>query len=424
MICAIRCLLCPGFSLSACSISNRSTSAFCGNNHRCFEEKRPQVCVCDCCKEGMITIEGYSGCGIRVFRNPEPNATDYILEKSTDSGAYVPRLLLQQKKQSQFTKFNKLPFIVVPKILYVRQELRTDFDLTTGDEITPAKPLRCAVGMNFIHHTDALSFLATATTNDVRRFSNAINAILLQNVNHSPVQTVDGTIFVEKLLDIQRLCQKNSNIPSGHRDFVCNVVIPSLIDSLLVSDGGDVSACTSLCIQGKQSFVKKLELPMGYCHGDLTLSNILVASQDDTMNAFAPPSSSAPGGSPMVTPTAFPSTVDATRIVLIDFLDSFVETPLADMAKLCQDLKYAWTIRVSSTGAALDTVQFFSILSFLFNEMDKTFSIYPWYQAYFSLMFVMNQLRVLQYSKDASAAEYLSMTVREEFKIFEEKKRI
>jgi len=55
-----------------------------------------------------------------------------------------------------------------------------------------------------------------------------------------------------------------------------------------------------------------LLLPVGTCHGDLTFSNMMFA-------------------------------VDDNQVGLIDFLDSFVESPLIDLAKLRQDTRFHWT---------------------------------------------------------------------------------
>lgn len=55
--------------------------------------------------------------------------------------------------------------------------------------------------------------------------------------------------------------------------------------------------------------------PCGDCHGDLTLSNVLFS-------------------------------VERNQIGLIDFLDTFVETPLVDIIKLRQDSRFHWTSHV------------------------------------------------------------------------------
>ncbi len=65
----------------------------------------------------------------------------------------------------------------------------------------------------------------------------------------------------------------------------------------------------------KSNFLKDkfLEIPCGPCHGDLTLSKIIV-SRTSSLN-------------------------------LIDFLPTFIESPLWDIVKIYQDLKYGWSYR-------------------------------------------------------------------------------
>jgi len=58
-----------------------------------------------------------------------------------------------------------------------------------------------------------------------------------------------------------------------------------------------------------------LILPIGFCHGDLTLSNILF---------------------------------ECNQYYFIDFLDSHIETPYYDYAKLKQDLYYGWSQNLNS----------------------------------------------------------------------------
>jgi hypothetical protein len=60
---------------------------------------------------------------------------------------------------------------------------------------------------------------------------------------------------------------------------------------------------------------RRLDFPIGRCHGDLTLSNVILS----------------PG----------------QNVVLIDFLDTYLETPLQDVAKLMQDFEYGWSFRNS-----------------------------------------------------------------------------
>ena len=124
---------------------------------------------------------------------------------------------------------------------------------------------------------------------------------------------------------------------------------------------------------------------MGRCHGDLTLSNLLVQEHLDD------------------------------RLVIIDFLDSFVESPLADLAKICQDLFYGWTLRQQTRP--YDRTRLFVIFQCFREQLFAAYDKEPWF-VFFKPMLVINQLRVLQYAKTVPDAEYLMHTVRHQFELW------
>jgi hypothetical protein len=91
----------------------------------------------------------------------------------------------------------------------------------------------------------------------------------------------------------------------------------------------------------------KLNIPIGKCHGDLTLSNIIITQNHE--------------------------------LYLLDFLDSFLESPLQDAAKVLQDMIYGWSFRHESEALRLRSQLFcesaypdyINILSRIYNkEMD------------------------------------------------------
>ena len=59
--------------------------------------------------------------------------------------------------------------------------------------------------------------------------------------------------------------------------------------------------------------VKKLSIPLGNCHGDFTLDNMIIGNDG--------------------------------RFYLIDFLKTYLDTPLQDFVKLKQDIEYGWCVR-------------------------------------------------------------------------------
>lgn len=112
----------------------------------------------------------------------------------------------------------------------------------------------------------------------------SLSMLINKNFEHSKIQSIDINLFIQKIEEIKK------NIID---DIDLELKINQLKNEFL-----------------KDSF---LDIPCGVCHGDLTLSNIIV-SRTGALN-------------------------------LIDFLPTFVESPLWDIAKIFQDLKYGWSYR-------------------------------------------------------------------------------
>lgn len=118
-----------------------------------------------------------------------------------------------------------------------------------------------------------------------------------------------------------------------------------------------------------------MNIPIGYCHGDFTLSNMLL----NTINR---------------------------EIYLIDFLDSFIETPLFDIIKIRQDTKLFWSLNMLNTKIDKNKIKI--VLNYLDKKIDNYFKKYDFYNDntydYFE---TMNLLRVLQYCKSKDIKYFL-----------------
>ena len=112
------------------------------------------------------------------------------------------------------------------------------------------------------------------------------------------------------------------------------------------------------------------------CHGDLTLSNILF---------------------------------NGNNYYLIDFLDSFIETPLMDIVKLRQDTAYLWS-PLMYTGT-YDVTRLNIICNKIDRDLDKYFSQYEWYRRYYDMFQLLNFFRILQYAKEEKVVSYLKMAL-------------
>lgn len=122
---------------------------------------------------------------------------------------------------------------------------------------------------------------------------------------------------------------------------------------------------------------ENMMMPVGVCHGDLTFSNILFNGND---------------------------------YYLIDFLDSFVETPLMDIVKIRQDSAFMWSRLMYSQS--LDDIRLKIISERIDREIDAHFnSRYGWYSELYTTYQLMNMLRVLQYAKEDKIVEFLKRVI-------------
>ena len=106
-------------------------------------------------------------------------------------------------------------------------------------------------------------------------------------------------------------------------------------------------------------------LPMGLCHGDFTFSNMIFGA----------------------------------RITLIDFLDSFVESPLNDMGKLCQEVDLYWSLRMSPSGV-FDEAKMIVGYEYLRGRLSDEFRFVDVDSGLFLFFRVLTLTRILPYCKD------------------------
>ena len=120
-----------------------------------------------------------------------------------------------------------------------------------------------------------------------------------------------------------------------------------------------------------------IEIPDGYCHGDLTFSNMLF---------------------------------DNSEIVVIDFLYTFLDTPLQDIVKIRQDSKYFWSLNL--VNKIQDSVKVKQSLNYIDKKIKEEFSNCDFYKKYYKHFQVLNLLRILPYSKNKNHIDNLTKEIR------------
>ncbi len=119
-------------------------------------------------------------------------------------------------------------------------------------------------------------------------------------------------------------------------------------------------------------FDKLVSCAGGYCHGDFTLENILISGR---------------------------------QIQLIDFLDSFMESPLMDFSTILQDSKCHWSYRYEELTVAekANIESFNDIIEKFLNEKG----LYPTVLAFL----LLKLYRIVPYTKDDETKEWLKVNI-------------
>jgi RIO-like serine/threonine protein kinase len=118
----------------------------------------------------------------------------------------------------------------------------------------------------------------------------------------------------------------------------------------------------------------KIILPMGRCHGDLTLSNIIVTNQK--------------------------------TLYFIDFLDSFIDSPMMDVIKLRQDTKHLWQFYSNYGTANLDKVRYCTMMARIDSIICSDAVVHPLLKNY-NILQAVNFSRILPYVSNNLTKNYV-----------------
>lgn len=129
----------------------------------------------------------------------------------------------------------------------------------------------------------------------------------------------------------------------------------------------------------KNNLQKEITVPVGICHGDLTFSNIMFS-------------------------------MDKELVGLIDFLDSYLDSPLIDLAKLRQDTCFHWTS--SRYLKPHDTGKIHLINSWLNKMIWKRFHD-ELSSVEFRVVEALNYLRIAPYAKTSGEHLFLSRALNQ-----------
>jgi len=246
---------------------------------------------------------GLSGCKLEVL-------SDSTIRKYSSSENYNQRLTIQIDKQNLFSKYI-FTNIDTPKIIKKYEDKLIYFD------------------MEYIMGCDYYEYFSVTSSTGIQKIFNFLDEyfeFLIYNSHQYKEKVVKDKI-------------KNKLLSFKNEKYI------SLIQFTL-------NYLNNISLDVKKSF----------CHGDLTISNIL----------FHP-----------------------KKIYLIDFLDSYLDTFLLDLIKLKQDLYYYWILEINESKN-LRIMQCFNIV---WNYIETKYAMYLNTDTFYILELI-NFLRIEPYLTD------------------------
>ena len=239
---------------------------------------------------------------------------------------------------------------VAAKEMY--QHIRVPHILNVTDDGTTV-----SVKMEYIYGKNFIEYFESAGFEQISFFINALINYIEKELESSVIEVIDSLQILTKFRDVKQ------NIESK---------------KLLNSD----AEIKQLLRESEKRFCKyekaSIKLPIGRCHGDLTFSNILF---------------------------------NGNNYYLIDFLDSFIESPLIDIVKLRQDSSFMWSQQLYIRP--YDELRMRIISEKIDCELNRYFHKYQWYDDYYDDFQLLNLLRVLQYAHEENVIDFLKTHIKE-----------
>ena len=252
---------------------------------------------------------GKSGCKLEIVNNS-------IIRKSSTQLAYSSRLFKQAHKQANFPQ-SKYDHLFAPKVYRLENT-----------------PLSC-FEMEYLPGSTFINFFETSSFQSIESATNTIIKFLQINLKEADPQSINQ-LLLDKLEFLSKKSQFGETI--------------SQLETYIVNHD--------------------LIIPHSYCHGDMTLSNMLFVNSD---------------------------------IYLIDFLDSFVDSVLVDLVKLKQDLHYYWSLEMVNVRKT----RFISVFGYIWNRIKTEFDLQV-NSNVFKVLEVVNFLRIEPYVSTSREYQLLS----------------
>jgi len=276
-----------------------------------------------------LGMEGNSGCDIKLIQHQGKLA----VSKSTADKNYIPRLKRQVLKQQQFFSTRLFNNIAVPEVLEIEESCDQYHFI-----------------MNFIHGAGFNDIALISGKSVIDQIIDGLKQVLEFEISQSKLQTIPSKQFNDKVTDVLSNTQH------------------------LISQGAFTPATLNAFERVQQESQFDRTIPVGRCHGDLTLSNLIYSKRNSTL-------------------------------YFIDFLDPFIETPLMDICKIRQDTRLGWSFTKSQSSASS---RMRHVLAYIDTQLTPYIDQFDWVKQHYRFFQDLNILRIAPYAKSDSVIAFIN----------------
>lgn len=201
------------------------------------------------------------------------------------------------------------------------------------------------IEMEFIKNgVNIIDFFLLSNKKDITNFCNNIFKFIEINIQKSQEKEIECKIFIEKINSIHDSMLKNEVLNLNDKSKMKNMF--DNVKNILYK-------------------LKTITLPIGLNHGDLTFSNMMICNKN---------------------------------IILFDFLDSYIESPMNDIIKLHQDCLFDWTTKFYYRNFDITKIKIINRYIYLLSV--NFFKKYEWYNKYSNILLLINFFRIIPYVKE------------------------
>ena len=198
------------------------------------------------------------------------------------------------------------------------------------------------------------NYLEHASTVDLKKLLNNLIDYFNFNIKSSTPQQIDVSIIASKIEELK--LKVTDNINATEKEYFFNT------------------------LEYLKTNIPDMPLPVGTCHGDFTFSNILFGDN---------------------------------KIYLLDFLDSFIESPLIDIVKIRQDTCFKWSVMLEKEMPSHKKNKLVQSFNFLDREIasfcNDNLGLSTWY----NYLQVFNLLRIIPYLNNTAEIFFIEKSLRQ-----------